>query len=133
MPTCSQDCYIVNTIYMSLESCYFAAAATLYACWPCAIVTNTAAVQTCLLVECCCKMDACRTVPTQTACLLTSCHSVLHVCWCCSSLSARPAEMVSHYQLCLLVWCLTISRACWCGVHYRPCLLVWYITISHAC
>ena len=27
--------------------------------------------------------------------------------WCCASLSAIPAGVVSHYQLCLLVWCLT--------------------------
>ena len=68
-----------------------------------------------LLVECCYKMDACWTVATQSACLLTVCHSILHVCWRCASLSAIPAGMVSHYQPCLLVWCLTISRACWCG------------------
>ena len=86
-----------------VESCYVTADAT-YACWPRITVTNTAAVQTCLLVEYCCKMDACWTVATQSACLLTFCHSILHVCsgvcWRCVSLSAG---MVSHYQPCLLV------------------------------
>ena len=111
----------------------------IYACWPSVTVTNTA-VQKCLLVEFCCKMDACW---TQSACLLTFCHSILHVCWRCASLSAIPAGMLSHYQLCLLVWCLTISCDCWCGAsyrlylfglvhHYQPCLLVWCLTIDHA-
>ena len=76
---------------------------------------DTAAVQTCLLVECCCKMDSCWTVATQSACLLTFCHTILHVCWRCASLSAITAGMVSHHQPCLLVWCLTISCACWFG------------------
>ena len=99
-----------------VERCYAAEATTfLYACWPSVTITNTAAVHTCLLVECCCKMDACWTVASQSACLLTFCHSILHVCWRCASLSAIPAGMMSHYQLCLLVWCLTISRACWFG------------------
>ena len=84
-----------------------------YACRPSVTVTNTAAAQICLLVECCCKMDACWTVATQSACWLIFCHSILHVCWRCASLSAIPADMVSHYQPCLLVWYLTISRACW--------------------
>ena len=100
----------------------------MYACWPSVTVTNTAAVQTYLLVECYCKMDACWTVAT----LLTFCHSILHVCWRCASL-----------MLYLLVWCLTLSRACLYGVslsampagivcHYQPCLLAWCFIIGHA-
>ena len=80
----------------------------------------TAAVQTCLLVDCCCKIDACWTIATQSGCLSIFCHSILHVCWCCASLSAitagmvsaMPAGVVPHYRPCHLVWCLTISRAC---------------------
>ena len=125
----------------------FGCSCNIYACWPSVTVTNTAAVQTCLLVECCCKMDACWTVATQSACLLTFCHSILHVCWRCASLSAIPADMVSHYQQCLLVWYLTISCAYWRGAslkvgtllsamhvgvvpHYGPCLLVWCLTVG---
>ena len=122
----SQDCYIVYTTYMPCIELLCRCSCNIYACLPSVTVTNTAAVQTCLLVEFCCKMDAWWTVATQSACLLTFCHSILHVCWRCDSLSALPAGMVSHYQLCLLVWCLTI-------IHYRSCLLVWYLTISHAC
>ena len=65
----------------------------IYACWPSVTVTNAAAVQTCLLVECCCKMDAYWTVAQ----------------YCMS------AGTVLLYLLYLLVWCLTISRTCWCG------------------
>ena len=86
------------------------------------LLANTAAVQTCLLVECCCKMDACWTAATQSACLLTF---VTHYC--------ISAGVVLLHVLYLLVWCLTISCACWCGASYRSYLLVWYITISHAC
>ena len=125
--------YIVNTTYMLCRELLFRCSCNIYAYWPSVIVTNTSAVQTCLLVECCCKMDACWTVATQSACLLTFCHLILHVCWSCASLS-----------LYLLIWWLTISRACWYGtslsavpagvvLHYRSCLLVWYLTISHAC
>ena len=107
----------------------------IYACWHSVTVTNTAAVQTCLLVECCCKIDTCSTVATQSACLLTFCHSILQVCRRCASLSAIPAGMVSHYQPSLLVWCFIIGRAFWFGTslsamhvgkvsHYRQCLLV---------
>ena len=106
------------------------------ACWPSVTVINTAAIQTCLLVECCCKMDACRTVATQSECLLT--FSSLN-----SACLLQPC-VVLLYLLYLLVWCLTFSRVCWYGVslsdvpagvvlHYRSCLLVWYLTISHAC
>ena len=79
---------------------------------------------------------SCKTVATQSACLLTFCHSISHVSWRCASLSAIPVGMVSHYQQRLLVWCLTISRTWGCCdsvTHYRSCLLVWYIYISHAC
>ena len=112
--------------------------------WPSVFTaTNTAAVQICLLVECCCKMES-----------LGLCHSILHVCWCCASQSAIPVGMVSHYRLYLLmwyfnisptvlVWCLSIGHAFWCGAslqampsgvvpHYQPCLLVCCLTISRA-
>ena len=69
----SQDCYIVITTYMSCREMLCRCSCNIYAYWPSVTVTNTAAVQTCLLVECCCKMDACRTVATQLACLLTFC------------------------------------------------------------
>ena len=72
-------------------------------CWPSVTVTNTVAVQTCLLVEYCWKMDACWTVSDQSACLLTFCHSIPHY-----------AGVVLLFLLYLLVWCLTISHACWC-------------------
>ena len=92
-----------GTVPLREESCYVAAAET-YACWPCIIITtNTAAVQTCLLVECCCKRDASWTVATQSACLSIFCHSILHVCWYCGSLPY------------LLALCLAISRVCRCG------------------
>ena len=97
----------------------------IYACWPSVTVTNTAADQTCLLGECCCKMDACWTVATQPSCLLTFCHSILHVCWRCASLSAIPSGMVFHYQLCLLVWCLLSPMPAGVMNHYRSCLLIW--------
>ena len=115
MPTnfVSQDCCILNTTHMPGRKLPCRCSCNTYVYWPSVTVTNTAAVQTCLLVECCCKVDACWTVATLSACLLTFCHSILHVCWRCASLSAIPACMVSHYQPCLLVWCLTISRACW--------------------
>ena len=113
----SQDCYIVNTTYMLCREllCRNSYSCNIFACWSSITVTNTADVQTCLLVEWCCKMDACWTVATQSACLLTFCHSKLHVYWRCASLSAMPAGMGAHYRLCLLVWCLTISCTCWCG------------------
>ena len=89
-----------------------------------------------------CKMGACWTVATQSVCLLIFYHSILHA-WCCASLSAIPACMVSHYQPFLLQWCLTICHAFGCdasrstmpsGVlpQYRPCLLVLSLTIGHA-
>ena len=111
----SQYCYITNTTYIPCRELLCCCSCNIYACWPSVTVTNIAAVQTCLLVECYCKMDACWTVAAQSAFLLTFCHSILHALWGCASLSAIPAGMVSHYQPCLLVWCLIISRACWCG------------------
>ena len=119
----SQDCYIVNTTYMPLRELLCRCSCNIYACWPSVTVTNTPAVQTCLLLECCCKIDACWIVATQSACLLTFCHSILHICWRCASLSAIPADMVSHDQPCLCVWYLD----------YRSCMLVWCLTIGHAC
>ena len=115
----------------------------IYACWPSSTATNTAVVQACILVECCCKKGTCLTVATQSVCPSSFCHSILHCCWHCASLAAIPAGMVSHYQPCLLVWCLTIGCACSCGVtlnamhssvvlHYQPCLLVWCFIIGHA-
>ena len=132
----NQDCYNVHTTYMPCRELLCRCSCNIYACWPSVTVTNTAAVWTCLLVEYCCKPDACWTVATRSVCLLTFCHSILHVCWRCASLSAIPAGMVSHYQSCLLVLCLTISRTCGCGeslkvmpfglVHlFKPFLLVW--------
>ena len=61
--------------------------------------------------------------------LLIFCHSILHVCWRCVSLSAIPADMVSHY-LCFTIgqafWFVTLLSAMHVGVvpHYRPYLLV---------
>ena len=109
----------------------------IYACWHSVTNTNTPAVKTCLL-------DACWPVATQSACQPTFCHSTLHVCWRCASLSAIPAGMVSHNQQFLLLWCLTIDHAFWLGAslsavpagvvpHYRPCPLVWCLIISHVC
>ena len=100
----SQDGYIVNTTYMPCRKLLCGCSCNIYAGWPSVTVTNDAAVQTCLLVEYCCKMDACWTMGTQLPCLLTFCHSILHVCWHCAYLSAIPTGMVSHYQPCLLVW-----------------------------
>ena len=128
---------------------------TKYVFWSSITSTNTTAVQTCLLVECCARwvlagplqlnQYACRSFTTQSVCLPIFC-SFLHACWCCASLSAIPACMVSHYQPCLLVWSLTIGHAFWCdaslsaissGVlsyynEYRPSLLVWSLIINHA-
>ena len=117
----------------------------IYACWPSVFTaTNTSAFQICLLVECCCKKDACWTVFTQSASLPIFCHSVLHVCRCFASLSAIPVGTVSHYQPCQLVWYLIIGHAFWwCAAlsvmpvcmlpHYRPRLLVRCLIINHAC
>ena len=140
----SQDCYIVSTTNMPCRELLCRCSCNIYACWPSVTVTNTAAVQTCLLVEYCCKMDTCWTVDTQSACLLAFWHSILHVCWHCASLSlsAIPAGMMSHYQPCLLVWWIIIGHAFWFGTslsampvgvvpHYRSCLLVWCLTVGH--
>ena len=101
----SQVCYVVNTTYMPCRELLYRCSCNIYACWPSITVTNTAAVQTCLLVECCCKMDACLTVATQSACLLT-----FFTQYCMST------GGVLLYLLYMLVWCLTINHACWCGV-----------------
>ena len=94
---------------------------------------------------------ACRSFTTQSVCLLIFYHSFLHACWCCVSLFAMPACMVSHYKPCLMLWSLTIGHAFWCdaslsampsGVlsHHRPRLLVWpliinlwCLTVGHVC
>ena len=88
--------------------------------------------QTCLLVECYCKMDACWTMATQSACRLTF-----------ATQYCMPNGVVLLYLLYLLVWCLTISHVCWYGIslsavsagmvsHYQPCLLVSCFIIDHA-
>ena len=116
----------------------------IYACQSSVTDTNTAAVQIWLLVECCCKMDACWTVAAQLSCLSIFCHLIVHVCWRCASLTAITGGMVAHYQPCLLVWCLSLGDAFGRGAslsampagvvpHYRSCLLVWFLTISHSC
>ena len=100
----------------------------IYACWPSVTDTDTAAVQTCILVECCCKSAAVRwmlagSLPlNQHACQHFATH-LLRICWRCASLSAISAGMVSHYQPCLLVWCLTMGNAFWCGAISCAC---WY-------
>ena len=124
-----------------------------YVFWPSVTSTNTTAVQTCLLVEWCARwvlagplplnQYACWSFTTQSVCLPIFYHSFLHACWCCVSLFAIPACMVSHYQPCLLVWSLTIGHAFWfdaslsamlSGVlsHHRSRLLVWSLIINHA-
>ena len=89
-----------------------------------------------------CKMGACWTVATQSiclpifttqiVCLLIFYHSFLHACWCCVSLFAIPACMVSHYQPCLLVCSLTIGHAFWCDASLSAMPLVCCLTIGHA-
>ena len=103
----SQDYYIVNTAYMPCRELLCRCSCNIYACWPSVTVTTTAAVQTCPLVENCCKMGAWWPVATQSACLLTL-PFVFQYCMC--------AGVVLLYLLYLLVWCLTISRVCWYGV-----------------
>ena len=103
-----------------------------YTCFPSATAPSTPTVQTCLLVECCFKMDACWTVDNQSACLPIFCHPILHAHYCGGSISAIPAGVVSHYQPCLLMWCLTITMPSSVVHHYQPCLLVWCLTIGHA-
>ena len=137
----SQDCYIVNTTCMPWRDLLYRCICIIYDCWPSVTVINTAAAQTCLLVECCCKMNACWTVATQSACLLNFCHSILHVCWLCVSLSAISACMVSHYQPC---WCGASLKghAFWFGTslsampvcvvpYYRSCLLWLCLAVRH--
>ena len=124
----------------------------IYACWPSVLIdTNNAAVQICLLFECCCKIDACWVLPLNPACKLVLCFSICHYCWYGVSLSAVPAGVLPHYRpyllmwclnisLAVLVWCLSIGHAFWCGAslqampsgvvpNYQPCLLVCFLTI----
>ena len=124
-----------------------------YVFWPSVTSTNTTAVQTCLLVEWCARwvlagplplnQYACRSFTTQSVYLLIFNHSFLHACWCCVSLFAILACMISHDQPCLLVWSLTIGHAFWFDAslsampsdvlsHHRPRLLVWSLIINHA-
>ena len=124
-----------------------------YVFWPSLTSTNTTAILKCLIVELCerwvlarpllLNQYACRSFTTQSVCLPIFYHSFLHACWCCLSIFAIPACMVSHYQPCLLVWSLTIGHAFWCDAslsampscvmpHYQPCLLVCCFTIGHA-
>ena len=128
----SQDCYIVNTTYMPCRELLYRCSRNIYAYWPSVTVSNTAAVQTCLLVECCCKMDACWTAAFQS-----------DACWPFVTHYCMSAGGVVLYLLYLLVWCITISCACWRGAslyvmhfglvpHYQPCLLVLCLTIGLA-
>ena len=129
-----QDCYIVNTTCMPCRELLCHCSCNIYACWPSVNVTNTAAVQICLLVEYCCKMVASLNIAL--------CFSICYTCWFGVSLSAVSAGIVSHYRLCLLVWWIIIGHAFWFGTslsampvglvpHYRPCLFVWCLTIGH--
>ena len=99
--------------------------------------------------RCCCKIDACWTVATQTSCrsfvtqscmsagvvllylsyLLVWCLTISRACWCDASLKAKLSRVVPHYQPCQLVRCLIISHAFWS--HYQPCMLVFCLTIGH--
>ena len=127
-----QDCYIVIPCRELLCRC----SCNIYACWPSVTVTNTAAVQTCLLVEHCCK-------PARW--MLAGLWPLnQHTCWPFVTQYCMSAGVTLLYLLYLLVWCLTISRVCCYSVslsavpagvvnHYRSCLLVWYTIISHAC
>ena len=86
-----QDCRLVDCYSRELLRC---CSCNIYVCWRSVFTaTNTAAAQICLLVECCCKMDA---------------------CWAFATQSCMLAGVVLLYLSCLLVWCLTISHACWC-------------------
>ena len=80
---------------------------SIYACWPSVFTAiNTAAVQICLLVECCCKMDVCWTVATQSASL-----SILVTQSC---MSAGVVLFYLPYQLSAMPVCvsLTTDHAC---------------------
>ena len=86
-----QDCCLVECYSRELLRC---CRCNINSCWSSAFTaTNTAAVPICLLVECCCKMDA---------------------CWVFATQSWMLAGVVLLYLPYLLVLCLTISRACWC-------------------
>ena len=107
----SQDCYFVNTKYMLCRELLCRCICNIYASWLSVTATNTASVQTFLMVEYCCNMDACWTVANQSVCLPNFCHSILPLILPFGvSLSAIPAGVVSNYTPCILVWCLTISR-----------------------
>ena len=85
--------------------------------------------------QCCCKMDTCWTVATQSSCrsfvtqscmsvgdvllylpyLLAWCLTISRACWCDASLKAILSGVEPNYQLCQLVRCLIIGHAFWCG------------------
>ena len=126
----SQDCYIVNSKYMLCQKLLYRCSCNKYACRPSVTATNMAAVQTCLLNKCCCKMGTCWTVATQSACLSSFCNSILHLCWRCASLADTPAGVVSHHQPCLLVWCFLIWLLC---LICLPGVLWWLSGSSSRC
>ena len=124
----------------------------IYVCWPIVTVTNTVTVQTCLLVECCCKMDACwghsNSMPADILSLniaiLLGCASLSAIpagmvshyycaCWYGVSLSAMPAGVVPHYKSSLLFGTSLSAMPVGVMPHYWPCLLVWCLTIGPAC
>ena len=119
----SQDCYIVNTTYMPCRELLCRCSCNIYACWPSVTVTNTAAGQTCLLVDGY-LLDCGHSISMPAGllslnitCLLALCFSIsiCYTCWYDVLLSAVSAGVVNHYRSCLLVWYITISHACWCG------------------
>ena len=98
--------------------------------------------------RCCCKMDACWTVTTQSSCqsfVTQSCMSdgvvLLYLpyivlvwrltisrvssliiglaFWCGAPLSAMSVGVVLHFMPCLLVWCLIIVHAFWCDASHK--------------
>ena len=132
-------CYVVNARYMPAgpwkTPLLCRCSCNKYVFWHSVTSTNTTAVQTCLLVEWCARwvltgslplnQYACRSFTTQSVCLPIFYHSILHACWCCVSLFAIPAYMVSHYKPCLLVWCLTIGHVCWSVATATDILTSW--------
>ena len=107
-----------------------------YVFWTSVTSSNTAAVQTCLLVKCCARwvlagplllnQYACRSFTTQSCMLagvvylylpylLVWCLTISRAYWCDASLSAMPSDVLSHHRPCLLVCCLIIGHAFGCG------------------
>ena len=116
----------------------------IYACWPSVTVTNTAAVQPCLLVGGC-LLDCGHSISMSAdllslniACLLALCFSICYtcltisrVCWYDVSLSSVPTGMVLHIGH--TFWFGTSLSAMSVGVvpHYRSCVLVWCLTVGN--